>query len=145
MSEAIERQEFIGYRWESLLLPPGTRLRITYKGITFHAAVEGNDFICAGRRLTPSQFMNAYAGGRRDLWIKRPQDRDFRRADDLAATASEWSAWATLPSEHSRRFHRSQSDFKSATASSPHQAGMVAADSSSTSSTLAPANKLVHH
>ena len=107
MPEVIERLGFVGYLWKSLLLPTGTAVRITYKGITFYAAVEGNDFICEGKKLTPSQFVNAYAGGRQDLWIKRPQDRDFRRADDLVATDREQSARPTMQLEQSPRRCRS--------------------------------------
>jgi hypothetical protein len=100
MSEVIERLRVVGYLWNSILLPPGTEARITFKGITFCAVVEGNDFLFEGKKLTPSQFVNAYAGGRRELlWIKRPQDRDFGRADDLATTAGEQNLWATIAPE----------------------------------------------
>jgi hypothetical protein len=100
MSEVIERLRVVGYLWKSILLPPGTKARITYMGITFWAVVEGNDFLCEGKKLTPSQFVNAYAGGRRELlWIKRPRDRDFGRADDLATTAGEQDPWATIAPE----------------------------------------------
>jgi hypothetical protein len=77
-----------GYQWKSLLLPPGTKVRMKYKGVTYHASVEGDDFVRDGRKTTPSEFANAIAGGTarnawRDLWIKRPSDRDFHLADVL--------------------------------------------------------------
>jgi hypothetical protein len=88
MPEVFERQNYRGYQWKSLLLPPGTNVRMTYKGDTYHAAIDGDDFIYKGKKISPSEFANNVAGGTarnawRDLWIKRPQDRDFRLADDL--------------------------------------------------------------
>ena len=61
---------------------------MTYKGSTYHAAVAGDDFIYDGKKTTPSEFANTVAGGTsrnawRDLWIKRPRDRDFRLADEI--------------------------------------------------------------
>ena len=88
LPEVFERKNFLGYMWKALLLPPGTKVRMTYKGETYHAAVEGDDFIYKGRKMTASEFANTVAEGTarnawRDLWIKRPRDRDFRLADDL--------------------------------------------------------------
>ena len=94
MPEIFERPQYLGYHWKSLLLPPGTQVRMTYKGTTYHACVEGDDFLYEGEKLTPSEFANRIAGGTarnawRDLWIKRPRDRDFHLADDLRRGTAE--------------------------------------------------------
>jgi hypothetical protein len=91
MPEVFERQNFRGYQWKSLLLPPGTKVRMPYKGDVYHASVDGDDFMYQGKKVSPSEFANKVANGTarnawRDLWIKRPQDRDFRLADDLRPT-----------------------------------------------------------
>jgi hypothetical protein len=88
MPEVFERQNYRGYQWKSQLLPPGTQVRMTYKGDTYHAAIEGDDFIYEGKKSSPSDFANTVASGTsrnawRDLWIKRPQDHEFRLADSL--------------------------------------------------------------
>jgi hypothetical protein len=93
MPEVFERENYRGYQWKSLLLPPGTKVRMTYKADTYHAAIEGDDFIYKGKKISPSEFANTVACGTarnawRDLWIKRPQDRDFRLADDLRPPAA---------------------------------------------------------
>jgi hypothetical protein len=88
MPEIFERPQYLGYHWKSILLPPGTQVRMTYKGTTHHASVEGDDFLYEGEKMSPSEFANRVADGTarnawRDLWIKRPRDRDFRLADEL--------------------------------------------------------------
>jgi hypothetical protein len=74
--------------WKNLLLPPGTNIRMTYKYVAHHANIEGDNFIYQGKKTSPSEFANTVANGTsrnawRDLWIKRPHDRDFRLADEI--------------------------------------------------------------
>jgi hypothetical protein len=88
MPEVFERQNHRGYQWKTLLLPPGTNVRMIYKGDTYQAAVEGDDFVYDGKKMSPSEFANTVARGTarnawRDLLIKRPQDQSYRLADDL--------------------------------------------------------------
>jgi hypothetical protein len=88
MPEVFEKPQHLGYHWKPLLLPPGTQIRMTYKGQTFHAAIQGDDFIYDEKKITPSWFANMVAAGTsrnawRDLWIKYPNAREFRLADDL--------------------------------------------------------------
>ena len=88
MPEVLEKKNFQGYQWKSLLLPPGTRIRMIYKGETYHAGVSGDDFVYNGNKTTPSEFAITIASGTsrnawRDLWVKRPRDKDFRLADEL--------------------------------------------------------------
>ena len=91
MPEIFERPIYLGYHWKTLLLPPGTQVRMSYKNTTYHAQVEGDNFIYQGKRMSPSEFANTAAAGTarnawRDLWIKRPHDRGFRLADELRRT-----------------------------------------------------------
>ena len=88
MPEVFETPQHLGYHWKPLFLPPGTKVRMTYKGGTFHVAVDGDDFIYDGKKMSPSEFAKTVAAGTarnawRDLWLKRPTDRDFRLADDV--------------------------------------------------------------
>src|SRR6478609_3720674 len=51
MPEVFERQNYRGYQWKTLLLPPGTKVRMVYKGDTYQAAVEGDDFLYNGKKM----------------------------------------------------------------------------------------------
>jgi len=87
------RPQFRGYQWKSILLPPGTKVRMKYKGTVHHAEVNDDDLVWNGKKTTPSDFANTVAGGTarnawRDLWIKRPLDLEFRLADELRRTSS---------------------------------------------------------
>jgi hypothetical protein len=80
--------QYRGFQWKSLLLPPGTQVRMKYKGAVHHASIEGDDLIYKNKKTTPSEFANSIAENTarnawRDLWIKRPSDRDFRLADEI--------------------------------------------------------------
>lgn len=88
MPEVLERPQHRGYQWKTLLLPPGTQIRMKYKGKVFQAEVRDDDFVFEGRTTTPSEFANHVAAGTarnawRDLWIKRPQDQAYQLADLL--------------------------------------------------------------
>jgi len=88
MPEVFERQNYRGYQWKTLLLPSGTKVRMIYKGDSYQAAIEGDDFVYKGKKMSPSEFANTVARGTarnawRDLLIKRPQDQNYRPADDL--------------------------------------------------------------
>jgi hypothetical protein len=88
MPEVSERPQHLGYMWKNLLLPPGTNIRMTYKHVAHHANIEGDDFTYQGKKTSPSEFANTVANGTarnawRDLWVKRPHDRDFRLADEI--------------------------------------------------------------
>lgn len=82
-----------GYQWKSLFLPEGTEIRMQYKGAYSYAKVEGDDLIYKGEPISPAAMANTVAGGSRnawrDLWIKRPTDREWRLADDCRSEATE--------------------------------------------------------
>jgi hypothetical protein len=50
--------------------------------------VDGDDFVYDGKKMSPRAFANTVAAGTarnawRDLWLKRPTDREFRLADEI--------------------------------------------------------------
>lgn len=74
-----------GYQWKSLFLPNGTRIRMQYKGSYFYAKVEGDKIIYNEKPTSPAQLVNTITGTSRnawrDLWIKRPEDMEWKSAD----------------------------------------------------------------
>ena len=57
-----------GYQWKNLFLPDGTLCRTIYKGKNFHCMVEGDHLIYDGKPSSPSRFVNAVGGVRRNAW-----------------------------------------------------------------------------
>lgn len=77
----------IGYQWKELFLPTGTTLRIKYSGEYKYARVE-NDYPCyMGVKYSPNQFASKITGTQRDawrdIWVKRPEDKEYVIADML--------------------------------------------------------------
>lgn len=81
-----------GYQWKTLFLPEGTQIRMQYKGSYSYGKVEGDDIIFNGKPTSPANLANTIAQGSRnawrDLWIKRPTDREWRLADDCRSEVS---------------------------------------------------------
>jgi hypothetical protein len=73
-----------GYQWKTLFLPEGTVLRSWSYGEANLARVEGDRIMHAGRAVSPNQFAQAFARTTRNAWtdlfIKRPNDKQFRLA-----------------------------------------------------------------
>jgi hypothetical protein len=76
-----------GYVWKGVLLPPGTRLRMKYRGHTHHAAVEGDRLMFQGRPISPGALAKSVAGSSRnawrDLWVMLPGAGRWVVADAL--------------------------------------------------------------
>lgn len=78
-----------GYTWkykdDALFLPHGTEIRMPYKGQYHYARVEGDEIKYKGEATSPGAFANAVADSSRnawrDLWIKRPGDKEWTLAD----------------------------------------------------------------
>jgi hypothetical protein len=74
-----------GYQWKNLFLPDGTEVRMQYKGQYHYAKVQGDQLVYEGEQTTPGSLANSIAGSSRsawrDLWVKRPVDTEWRRAD----------------------------------------------------------------
>lgn len=76
-----------GYLWKDVFLPSGTRLRTKAAGQIAYALVQGNELLCEGRRLSPSQFANALGGANRSawrfVWVKLPYEDQWVAASEL--------------------------------------------------------------
>ena len=83
--EAVRKNQ--GYSWKVLFLPAGTLVRMKHESVFHYAQVEGDNLVYNGQSVSPNQFALAVAGhprdAWRDLWVKRPNDPDYRLADDL--------------------------------------------------------------
>ena len=76
-----------GYQWKSLFLPEGTELRTWSYGEHNYARVVGDEIIHKGKPTTPNQFALSFARTTRNAWtdlaIKRPEDKQFKKASLL--------------------------------------------------------------
>lgn len=81
--------EFSGYQWKSLFLPHGTVLRTVFKGKNHHCRVECDQIVYQGKAVSPSGFVNAVGGVRRNawksLWVLLPDSKHWQLADTLRA------------------------------------------------------------
>lgn len=84
--ELLVQSDTHGYQWKSLFLPEGTQIRMQYKGAYSYAKVEGDEIIFSGKTISPGSLANTIAGNSRnawrDLWIKRPGDKEWKLADE---------------------------------------------------------------
>lgn len=85
-----------GYQWKTLFLPDGTELRSWSYGEYNYARVVGDEIIHKGRSVSPNQFAQAFARSFRnawmDLYIKRPEDKQFKNAGRLRQELGEQAA-----------------------------------------------------
>lgn len=77
-----------GYQWQSVFLPNGTGLKMTYRGEAHHAAIKNEKLIFQEESLSPSEFASKVANNTsrnawRDIYIKFPSDSGWKFADDL--------------------------------------------------------------
>ena len=76
-----------GYRWKTLFLPDGTRIRMKYKGAYHYASVVADSFVADGKATSPSRFANNLTGTARNAWrdleVLRPTARKWVMADSL--------------------------------------------------------------
>lgn len=82
-----------GYTWKSLYLPHGTDIRMKYRGTYHYARVEGDQVMHNGAPTTPGSFVNTIADSSRnawrDLWVKRPWDKEWRLAETLRVASAD--------------------------------------------------------
>lgn len=82
-----------GYRWKTLFLPEGTRLRMHCAGKSFDATVEGDDLVFEGRAMSPRQMTLAVSGqgynAWRALWVLLPGSARWRPASALRREAGQ--------------------------------------------------------
>ncbi len=85
--DAISMPLVHGYQWKSAFLPDGTLLRTVFGGKNYHCLVEGDRILYNGQAVSPSGFVNAVGGIRRNAWrctwILFPDAKDWTLADTL--------------------------------------------------------------
>ena len=89
--EAISMNVAKGYQWKSQFLPDGTLLRTVFGRKNYHCLVEGDQILYNGKAVSPSGFVNAVGGIRRNawrsIWILFPDSKDWKLADTLRTRA----------------------------------------------------------
>ena len=90
--ELLSESDTRGYQWKNLFLPSGTQIRMQYNGAYFYAKVDGDEIIYDGKPISPGSLANTIAGNSRnawrDLWIKRPEDKEWKLADECRSEVS---------------------------------------------------------
>lgn len=81
----------LGYQWQTLFLPNGTKLRMRYKGEYFYADVVQEEIIYGEESLSPSRFASAVAEGSsrnawRDIYVQLPGSSNWKLASSLRKT-----------------------------------------------------------
>jgi len=88
---ALQGSAYAGYQWKQLFLPDGTVLRTVFGGKNHHCLVKGDQIIYEKRAVSPSGFVNAGGGIRRNAWkctwILFPDSKDWKLADTLRTSA----------------------------------------------------------
>jgi hypothetical protein len=77
-----------GYHWQNVFLPNGTQLKIPYKSRDHFAEIRHQQLYYEGTPSSPSQFASRVASNTsrnawRDIWVKRPDDKDWLTANRL--------------------------------------------------------------
>jgi hypothetical protein len=84
--ELLAQTDARGYQWKNLFLPDGTQIRMPYKGTFYYANVESDQIIYEGKSISPGSLANQIASSSRnawrDLWIKRPEDKEWTLANN---------------------------------------------------------------
>lgn len=104
-----------GYQWKSLFLPEHSQVRMRVGEKWHYAEVVGDELFYHGRAVSPRQLTLAVAGdGRnawRDLWIRRPGEKDWTVASLLRRRCQQQANKpATSPLEAMRAAASSMSD-----------------------------------
>ncbi len=85
--DAISMPLVHGFQWKRLFLPNGTLLRTVFGGKNHHCLVEGDQILYNGQAVSPSGFVNAVGGIRRNAWrctwLLFPQSKVWKLADSL--------------------------------------------------------------
>ena len=85
--DALSMPAAMGYQWKRLFLPNGTLLRTVFGGKNYHCLIEGDQIIYDGKAVSPSGFVNAVGGIRRNAWLATwvlfPDTKEWTLADAL--------------------------------------------------------------
>ena len=86
-ADAIPGPASAGIQWKRLFLPDGTLLRTVFNGKSYHCRVDGDTITYDGKAVSPSGFVNAVGGIRRNAWkctwLLFPDVKDWKLADSL--------------------------------------------------------------
>jgi hypothetical protein len=87
LPDAIPLNATQGYQWKSLFLPNGTVLRTVFGGKNHHCRVDDDLILYDGQAVSPSGFVNAVGGVRRNawrsVWVLLPTEKEWTLADSL--------------------------------------------------------------
>jgi len=82
-----KREPQRGYRWKTLFLPEGTKVRMRYKGQYYYGEVIGDELHVDGKPTSPAEFTLKITKTSRNAWrdieVMRPVDKVWRLADTL--------------------------------------------------------------
>lgn len=85
--ESFATPAIAGYQWKHVFLPHGTLLRTVFSGKNHHCFVEDDAIRYQGAHVSPSEFVNAVGGLRRNawktLWILFPDTKTWVLAEQL--------------------------------------------------------------
>lgn len=85
--DALAGPAIAGYQWKRVFLPDGTVLRTIFRGKNYHCIVDGDAILFNGKAMSPSGFVNAVGGVRRNAWnctwILFPDTKEWKLASDL--------------------------------------------------------------
>ena len=85
--DAIPMPPTKGYQWKNVFLPDGTLLRTVFGGKNYHCLIEDDKVLYNGQSLSPSKFVNAVGGIRRNawqcIWLLFPDTKEWKLAQTL--------------------------------------------------------------
>lgn len=81
-----------GYRWKTVFLPEGSRLRISSQHCAHFATIVGDELVYENLSMSPNQFARASLGMVRNAWeaifVQLPGEKDWKRATRLRFAAA---------------------------------------------------------
>lgn len=92
--DSFEMPSLSGYQWKQVFLPTGTLLRTIFDGKNFHCRVDGDEIVYDGKKVSPSGFVNAVGGVRRNAW---------KAVWVLFPNSSTWKSAASLRTKNNSR------------------------------------------
>ena len=85
--DAIPLPAISGYQWKSVFLPDGTLLRTVFGGKNHHCLVQDDRILYNDQPVSPSGFVNAVGGIRRNAWrctwVLLPDTQQWQLADTM--------------------------------------------------------------
>lgn len=78
----------LGYQWQNVFLPNGTRLRMKYRDNYYYADVRHEKVVDDGQQYTPAQWVRKVANHTarnawHDIWVLFPGESNWHYSDNL--------------------------------------------------------------